>query len=178
MEKYHPGWLPRATGHVDTIPNVGLSSTLEMKERLPAHPRQALQPDQTSHIPRWVLPQGTCSYSPLARNALSLVHWICTPEHFNLILSLRPWSSSFKKALLIKSIYIYLLHLISLPSIPFKSTAHYLLIACGLSGLIIEFLTYRLLTRLSWLPEYKLLQGRSSNGCIFFFFVFNLVFCL
>lgn len=71
MEKYHPGWLPRATGHVDSISHVGLSSTLKMKERLLAHLHLALQPDQTSHIPHLVLPQGTCSDSSLARNALS-----------------------------------------------------------------------------------------------------------
>ena len=70
MEKYHPGWLPRATGHVDSVLHVGLSSTLKMKERLPAHLHQALQPDQTSHIPHLVLPQGTCSDSSLAKNAL------------------------------------------------------------------------------------------------------------
>lgn len=45
MEKYHPGWLPRATGHVDIILTMGLNSALKMEEWLPAHLSQALQPD-------------------------------------------------------------------------------------------------------------------------------------
>lgn len=45
MEKYHPGWLPRATGHVDIILTEGLSSALKMEELLLAHLSQVLQPD-------------------------------------------------------------------------------------------------------------------------------------
>lgn len=74
MEKYHPGWLPGATSHMDIILNVGLSSTLKTEEWLQVQSSQTLQPDKTSHIPRLVLPQGTCSCCPPARNVLFPIH--------------------------------------------------------------------------------------------------------
>lgn len=43
----------------------------ENERTAPCSSPPGLQPDQTSHIPHLVLPQGTCSDSSLARNALS-----------------------------------------------------------------------------------------------------------
>lgn len=50
MEKYHPGWLPRATGHVDIILTVGLSSALKTGRMAPPWLISALRSSQTRNL--------------------------------------------------------------------------------------------------------------------------------